>query len=210
MSEATNLQPLALSALLAQLHSSEQGLTTAEAGGRLRTSGPNDPASARGQALAAQIFSYFASPLVIILLLASAISAVLGDLLNSAIIVVIVLMSIALNFVQTYRSQQAVDRLRSSVAPTAAVRRDGQWSTIPRRELVPGDVIRLSAGDLVPADARLLESRDLHIQQAALTGESLPAEKETGDFDLRVSHQATRAIWSSWARRSSAALLPPW
>jgi Mg2+-importing ATPase len=177
-----NPQPLSLSALLAQLHTSEHGLTSAEAAERLRTSGPNDPTATHGSGLVAQLLSLFTGPLVIILLLASAVSAILGDLVNSTIIVVIVLLSIALNFTQTYRSQRAVDRLRAGVAPTATVCRDGQWREIPRRELVPGDVIRLSAGDLVPADGRLIESRDLHIQQAALTGESLPAEKEAGDL----------------------------
>jgi P-type Mg2+ transporter len=183
----TNLQPLSLSSLLAQLRTSVQGLTSAEATQRLRINGPNDPTSTRGRGLVVQLLSYFASPLVVILLLASAISAALGDLVNSTIIVVIVLLSIALNFAQTYRSQQAVERLRTRVAPTATVRRDGLWVERPRRELVPGDIIRLAAGDLVPADARLMESRDLHIHQAALTGESLPAEKEAGDFDQQPS-----------------------
>ncbi|PYM13456.1 MAG: magnesium-translocating P-type ATPase, partial [Candidatus Rokuibacteriota bacterium] len=92
-----------------------------------------------------------------------------------------VLLSAALNFVQTYRSQQAAERLRDVVAPRASVLRDGQWVEIPRRELVCGDVIRLSAGDRVPADARLLSTRDLHVQQAALTGESMPVEKDADD-----------------------------
>jgi magnesium-transporting ATPase (P-type) len=81
-----------------------------------------------------------------------------------------------LNFMQTARSQQAADRLRARVAPTATVLRDGQWRELPRRELVPGDFIRLAAGDLIPADAQLVEAHDLHVQQAALTGESLPVE----------------------------------
>src|SRR5437588_2944186 len=83
-----------------------------------------------------------------------------------------VLLSAALNFIQTYHSQRAVERIRQEVAPTAAVLRDGNWSAIPRRELVPGDIIKLTAGDLVPADGWLFAVRDLHVQQAALTGES--------------------------------------
>src|SRR5204863_1510217 len=86
------------------------------------------------------------------------------------------------NFVQTYRSQRAVERIRKEVAPTASVLRDGIWSEIPRRELVPGDVFRLTAGDLVPADGWLFKIRDLHVQQAALTGESLPVEKQAVDL----------------------------
>ena len=87
-------------------------------------------------------------------------------------------LSAAINFVQTHRSQSAVDALRVGIAPTATVLRDGQWREIPRSQVVPGDVIRLTAGDMVPADARLIQSKDLHVQQAALTGESLPVEKE--------------------------------
>ena len=79
------------------------------------------------------------------------------------------------------RSQRAAEKLREQVSPTATVLRDGLWTELLRREVVPGDIIQLSAGDLVPADARLLLSRDLHVQEAALTGESLPSEKACGD-----------------------------
>jgi Mg2+-importing ATPase len=89
-----------------------------------------------------------------------------------------------LNFVQTYRSHRVAERLRDVVAPTATALRDGTWSEIRRRDLVPGDIVRLAAGDRVPADARLLEARDLHVQQAALTGESMPAEKDASDLDV--------------------------
>ena len=88
------------------------------------------------------------------------------------------LLSTTLNFVQTHRSQNAVERLRATVALTATVLRDGELREIPRRELVPGDIIRLVAGDMVPADARLLQSVYLHVRQAALTGESSPVEKD--------------------------------
>ncbi len=158
-----------------------QGLTSAEARRRLAESGPNDPAPARRAGILSQLLSFFANPLVVILLIASAVSATLGDLINATLISLMVLFSVGLNFVQSYRSQRAAERLRAQVAPTAAVLRDGQWQEIPRREVVPGDVIRLAAGDMVPADAQLLDARDLHVQQAALTGESLPVEKEAGD-----------------------------
>ncbi len=167
--------------LLAQLQTSERGLTTQEAERRLSQVGPNEPAFAHRTAGFAQLLLFLANPLVIILLIASLISALLGEQLNAAIIATMVLLSVALNFFQTFRSQRAADRLRAQVTPTATVRRDGEWREAPRRELVPGDVIRLAAGDLVPADARLLEACDLHVQQAALTGESLPAEKEALD-----------------------------
>ena len=95
-----------------------------------------------------------------------------------------VALSVVLNFVQTYRSHRVAERLRDTVAPTATALRDGTWSEIRRRDLVPGDIVRLAAGDRVPADARLLEARDLHVQQAALTGESMPVEKDAGDLEV--------------------------
>src|SRR5207249_1821367 len=102
-------------------------------------------------------------------------------------IVLMVALSVALNFVQTYRSHRVAERLRDAVAPTATALRDGTWSEIRRRELAPGDIVRLAAGDRVPADARLLEARDLHAQQAALTGESMPAEKEAIELQSAAS-----------------------
>ncbi len=153
------------------------GLTSAEAAGRLAQYGPNEPAPPRRLSALIQIAHLFANPLVLILLAASAVAIWLGEDVDAGIIVSIVLLSISINFWQAFRSQRAAERLRASVAPTATVCRDGTWREIPLREVVPGDAIRLSAGDLVPADARLVESRDLSVQQSMLTGESLPADK---------------------------------
>src|SRR5437773_2133319 len=171
-------------ALLAELHASRRGLTADEARRRLGEVGPNEPARAPRTAGLVQILLLLANPLVIILLIASLASAVLGERVNASIIVLMVALSVALNFVQTYRSHRVAERLRDAVAPTATALRDGTWSEIRRRELVPGDIVRLAAGDRVPADARLLEARDLHVQQAALTGESMPAEKDAGDIEV--------------------------
>jgi P-type Mg2+ transporter len=154
-----------------------QGLTSAEALRRLRDLGPNEPAPAPSRLSIVSVGRLFANPLVVILLVASAASAALGDILNAAIIVVMVMLSVTLNFVQTYRSERAADRLREQVAPRATVLRDGAWVDIPRSAVVPGDVVRLVAGDRVPADAVLIEARDLHVYEAALTGESMPVEK---------------------------------
>jgi Mg2+-importing ATPase len=157
------------------------GLTSVEARNRLAQFGPNEPAASKRTATVFQLLLLFANPLAIILLGASAISAALGEVINASIIVLMVLLSVALNFIQTFRSQRAVDRIRKEVAPTATVLRDGKSIELPRREIVPGDVIKLAAGDLVPADADLVRARDLHVQQAALTGESLPVEKAAID-----------------------------
>jgi len=182
------MKQVSLATLFEQLHTSERGLTSQEAGRRLDEVGPNEPVPARRTSIVLQILRLFVNPLIIILLIASLVSALLGELVNASIIVVMVLLSIVLNFIQTYRSQRAAERLRERVAPTATVLRDGNWIELPRRELVPGDIIRLTAGDMVPADARLLQARDLHIQQAALTGESLPVEKDA--IDLKSEPQS--------------------
>jgi len=170
--------------LLAELHASRGGLTADEARRRLGEVGPNEPARAPRTAGLVQILLLLANPLVIILLIASAASAILGERVNASIIVLMVALSVVLNFVQTYRSHRVAERLRDTVAPTATALRDGTWLEIRRRELVPGDIVRLAAGDRVPADARLLEARDLHVQQAALTGESMPAEKDAADIEI--------------------------
>ena len=173
-------EPLAV--LYARLKTSKAGLTNEEAKRRLAEFGPNEPARERRVSGFLQILRFFINPLVIILLIASAVSAAVGELINASIIGGMVLLSVALNIIQTYRSHRAVERLRAGIVLTATTCRDGSWVEVPRRDLVPGDVIRLSAGDLVPADARLLQAKDLHVQEAALTGESLPVEKEATEL----------------------------
>ena len=168
-----------LAELFARLEATDAGLTSAESRSRLHQYGANEPAVAQRTSEFAEILALFSNPLVLILLGAGVISGVLGERFNAIVIVVIVLLGIGVNYVQTYRSQIALQRLKSAVAPTASVLRDGDWLELPRVEAVPGDVIRLASGDLVPADARLIQSKDLHVQEAALTGESLPVEKET-------------------------------
>jgi P-type Mg2+ transporter len=156
-----------------------EGLTTEEAQKTIGQYGRNDPAPPRHGALAIELLALFLNPLVIILLIASIASAVLGQPVDAGIIFVMVLLGVTINFIQTFRSQRAVERLREHVSLTATALRDGQWQEIKRQQIVPGDLIRLSAGDLVPADGEILESRDLYVQQAALTGESMPAEKDS-------------------------------
>jgi P-type Mg2+ transporter len=154
------------------------GLSSTEAARRLARYGPNDPSPHKQRSRLVELLLQLANPLVAILLFASVVSAFVGEFLNAAIICVIVLFSVAVNFVQTFRSQRAADRLRLIVAPTATVLRDGAFVDIHRADVVPGDLVRLSAGDLVPADARLLDSKDLHVQESMLTGESMPVDKQ--------------------------------
>src|ERR1700678_192537 len=154
------------------------GLTSDEARARLAQFGPNDPTPAGQFSALRHIGLQLANPLTIILLVASAIAVYLHQNVDAIIIVVVVTLGIAVNFFQTYRSEQAIRHLRERVAPTATVLRDGTWHELPRREVVPDDVVRLSSGDLVPADGLVLVARDFFVAQAAMTGESLPVEKD--------------------------------
>src|SRR5262249_51315709 len=154
-----------------------EGLTSAEAAERMRRYGPNELAATRRFQAIRQIAGWLASPLIIILLLASAASAALGQVVSSIIIALMIVLGMALNFTQAYRSQVAAQRLRERVSQRATVVRDGTVREIPAVGVVPGDVVHLAAGDLVPADGTLATAKDLFLNEAALTGESLPAEK---------------------------------
>lgn len=153
------------------------GLTGAEAARRLKQHGPNRLQPATQRAVLLQFLAHFRNPLVLILLVASGISALTGDVTGALIIGAIVLMSVTLDFVQSWRAGRAAEQLALKVAVTATVLRDGQPCELPVSELVPGDVVRLSAGDLVPADARVLAANDFFVNQAQLTGEPYPVEK---------------------------------
>ncbi|WP_437594797.1 magnesium-translocating P-type ATPase [Sorangium sp. So ce1000] len=195
---AQRLSGLPLAELLERLGTSPRGLTSEEARQRLGRFGPNEPAATtRREAAVVQVLRRFANPLVSILLLASVVSALLGNLTNAAVVVIIVALSVAVESVQTRRSHRAAERLRAQVAPTATTLRDGVFRELPRRELVPGDILRLAAGDLVPADARLLTAKDLHVHEAALTGEPLPAEKspDPGPSTAKSPGEMTQAVF---------------
>ncbi len=179
MNESHSWYTMTVEQTLEKLPSSKDGLTKHEAAQRLEQYGPNElKAGAQTTALDILI-EQFKNIFVIILLLAAAISAVLGHGVEAAAIAVIVIFSVILGFVQEYRAERAIEALREMAAPTATVLRDGDEVEVPARELVPGDVILIKAGDRVPADSRLIESVNLQIEEAALTGESLPVEKHT-------------------------------
>lgn len=170
-----------LDRILARLAATAAGLDATEVQSRLKRFGPNDAAVVKRSPLWLQFLSRFSNPLVIILLVASGLSALTGDVSSFAIVVTIVMMSMTIDFVQEVRAQNAVEALRRLVAVQATVRRNGASISVSIDQLVPGDIVELIAGDLVPADSRLLESRDLFINQALLTGEPYPAEKHASD-----------------------------
>jgi Ca2+-transporting ATPase len=168
---------LAQDEIFETLSSNTQGLTTAEASRRLLENGPNELQAAHQISPWEILLAQFKNVLIIILLVATAISLFLGHGLESIVIAIIVLFAVFLGFIQEYRAERAIEALRQMAAPTANVFRDGEEAKIPARELVPGDVILLRTGDRIPADARLLEAINLQIDEAALTGESVPVEK---------------------------------
>lgn len=156
------------------------GLSSSEAQALLVQHGPNVFRERQQKSLLRQYISRFKNPLVLILLVASAVSALTGEATNFVIISTIILLSVTLDFVQEYRANAAADKLRQSVSVRATVVRDGVSRDIPVSELVPGDVALLSAGDLIPADSLVLEARDLFVKQSLLTGETYPVEKRPG------------------------------
>jgi Mg2+-importing ATPase len=163
--------------LLKQLNATASGLTSSEAADRLRRVGPNMLRPPRKRALVLQFLARFKNPLVLILLIASLVSAFTGDVTSFLIITIIVVMSVGLDFIQEHRASKAADELRQSVAVRVQVLRDGRRAEVPASTLVPGDVVLLAAGDLIPGDGRVLEAKDFFVNQALLTGESYPVEK---------------------------------
>src|SRR5271167_2373178 len=201
---------IALADLERQLGTSPNGLSFTEAAARRLRYGPNILEERRRLSLPLKFLSRFRNPLVIILLVAAAISALTGDLASFIIISTIVLMSAVLDTVQEYRAEQAAESLKVSVALKEQVLRDGQEITVLGQDLVPGDVVLLAAGDLVPADGRLLEARDFFVNEALLTGESYPAEKHAPDEGVETSEVASAtnaAFMGSSVMNGSAKLL---
>jgi P-type Ca2+ transporter type 2C len=155
------------------------GLTSAEAARRLAEYGTNELQAGKRISPWTILLSQFKNVLIIILMVATVISAFLGHEIEAAAIAVIVLFAVLLGFLQEYRAERAIEALRRMAAPTATVIRDDEEEEIPTRDLVPGDVILLRAGDRVPADVRLAEAVNLQVEESALTGESVPVEKQT-------------------------------
>ena len=167
----------AVEAVFSRLKSTPAGLTNAEAARRLAEYGPNELQAVERISPWTILLEQFKNVLIIILLVATALSAFLGHGTEAIVIAVIVLFAVLLGFMQEYRAERAIEALRRMAAPTATALRDGEEDEIAARELVPGDVILLRAGDRIPADVRLIEAVNLQIEEAALTGESVAVEK---------------------------------
>jgi P-type Mg2+ transporter len=181
--------------LLDRLGSSQSGLTSREAQSRLQTYGHNILAERRRRTGFIEIIYHFSNPLILILLIAGIISGFTGDLTSTTIIFSIVLISVVLDVYQETKATNAAEALKDRVATTATVLRDGVKREVKLSEVVPGDIVYLSAGDIVPADARLIAAKDLNVNQSSLTGESFPADKTAG----KITENATELTgWSNY------------
>ena len=169
--------------LLRGLRSTPDGLTQTEAEERARTAGPNEVAQEKPQGWPVRLLKIVRNPLVILLATLSAISFATGDARAGTVMAAMVALSVGLRFLQEARADAAAAKLKAMIHVTASVIRDGKPSEIPLRDLVPGDVIHLSAGDMIPGDVRVLSAKDLFVSQGSITGESFPIEKF---FDAEV------------------------
>ncbi len=163
--------------LLQFLGTTPRGLTQTEAEDRARTMGPNEVVQERRQGWPVRLLKIIRNPLVILLATLSAVSFGTGDARAGTVMAAMVLLSVALRFLQEARADAAAAKLKAMIHVTATVIRDGDAREMPLRDLVPGDIINLSAGDMIPGDVRVLSSKDLFVSQGSLTGESLPVEK---------------------------------
>ena len=165
---------------------SHKGLSSREAARRLQQYGPNEFAEQKRLRPFFILLSKFRSPLLILLIVAALVSGILGSHFEAGVILAIVFLSAFIDFINTYRSAKAAEALREKVTVTAAVLRDGKLEERRVRDIVPGDVFALAAGDIVPADGVVFEANDLFVDESVLTGESLPVEKEASNPVARI------------------------
>jgi Mg2+-importing ATPase len=175
--------------LFEKLNTSAKGLSEAEAKRRLEEYGYNEPARKKKRTILFQILSKFLNPLVIVLLIIAAFSLFFGEEISAFLVISMAIMSVFLSFIQEYRAGKEAEKLSEMVRATATVYRNGKAKEVKIREIVPGDTVDLFAGDMIPADLRIVSCKDLFINQASLTGESFPIEKIADPI-----HPKSRAI----------------
>lgn len=172
--------------VLSALASRHSGLSEAEAKARLLRYGPNELKGKKRTPPIVVFFRQFFSPLIYVLLVAVIISFIVGHFLDAAVILGVLLLNAVIGFIQETRAERAMEALIRLAAPKATIRRDSNITLIPAREIVPGDIFLLETGDRVPADARLIEASNLKVNEATLTGESMPVDKHTDVLGKQV------------------------
>src|SRR3984893_12180486 len=171
-----------------RLKTSPRGLSEEEAVERLEVFGPNEVAQEAKHTWLGRLGSATRNPLVILLTVLAILSYATADFAGGTVMMLMVLLGVMLRFVQETRDYNGAAKLKAMISVTATVIRDGQQKEIPLQHLVPGDVVKLSAGDMIPGDVRLIAAKDLFVTQATLTGESLPVEKaDTPDIRDKIS-----------------------
>jgi Mg2+-importing ATPase len=195
MLSSEELLSLPTNELLSRLNTSPVGLSTQEAENRLEVYGRNEFARKKKRAAIFNFFSRFKSPLVIILMIAGGVSAALGSIPSVIVIYTMVFLSVSLAYYQENNASKAAELLREKVATLATVLRDNTKQEIKLPLIVPGDIIHLSAGDITPADARIIDAKDLFVNQSALTGESFPVEKTSAPIKNR---SASITEWNNY------------
>ena len=183
-----------------------RGLSNVDAGARLARAGPNADGIVKPVSPARAILRRLLEPLALILLVAGLVSAATGDVVGGSIIVAILAISIGLDTVQEGRAEHAAALLRQAVAPKAEALRNGSYATILAEQIVPGDIIRVRAGDIIPADALIIESNAFTSGQAALTGEPYPVEKRAGIVTALTPGEATNAIFRGAVAQTGEAI----
>jgi H+-transporting ATPase len=180
MAEARSLKDLPVAELMKELRTSDSGLSQQEAQSRLEKYGYNE-IEEKKESPFLKFLSYFWGPIPIMIIIAAILSAVLRHWPDVGVILVLLLVNAVVGFREEYQADSAIAALKKQLAIKARVKRDGEWASITARELVPGDVVRLRIGEIIPADAKLLEGDPVQVDQSALTGESLPVEHKSGD-----------------------------
>ena len=176
------------SEVLQSLNSSINGLSEEEAARRLEEYGPNEVGREKHEGWLDRLYVASRNPLVILLTILAVLSFATGDFRAGTVMLLMVVLGVSLRFVQETRANTAAAKLKAMISVTASVVRDGQARELPLQQLVPGDVVKLSAGDMIPGDVRLLSAKDLFVIQATLTGESMPVEKtDARDFRANIS-----------------------
>jgi Ca2+-transporting ATPase len=177
--------------VLRELKTSREGLSELEARARFEKYGPNELKEMKRETPLQMFIGQFKDALIIVLIISAIIAALLGEMIDAFAILLIVVINALFGFVQEYRAEKALDALRRLAAPQARVLRDGKEIQIPASELVPGDILLIETGDKLSADARIIHSVDIRVDESSLTGESTPVEKETSPVkdDVQVSER---------------------